>query len=316
LAEPRFGVYLPFYAFRAPTPHEHYRQLKAAVLEAERCGYDSVWLDDHLMYGDWPILESWTALSSLATATHRIRLGIMVACNLHRNPALFAKAAATLDVISEGRLEFGIGAGVQEQEHLAYGFGFPKAGVRVERLAEALEIVLQLWTEKKATFEGHYYQIKDAVCEPKPLQKPHPPITVGGSGEKLLTVTAKYANRFDWGFVPSVEAYRRKLAVLETACGAAGRSCVEIERSCWPSGQILIAPTPDSLSEKIAKHKPPNQSLEDYKKSALVTTPTQCQKQLNIYRGLGVTNFMLFFADLPTLEGLQLFAKEVIPQMV
>jgi len=155
------------------------------------------------MYNNWSILESWTTLSALSTLTSKIRLGTMVSCNQHRNPALLAKSAATLDVLSNGRLEFGIGAGAQESEHLAYGFDFPKLSDRVERLGEALEVVMGLWTQEKSTYQGKHYSLKDAVCEPKPLQKPHPPITVGGSEEKYtLKVTAKYADRFDWDICP------------------------------------------------------------------------------------------------------------------
>ena len=238
----KFGVFLPFYAFQAKTPNEYFEASQNIVLECERLGYDSVWLDDHLMYNNWPILEPWTTLSALSSLTSKIRLGTMVSCNAHRNPALLAKTAATLDVLSNGRLEFGIGAGCQEAEHLAYGFGFPKPSVRIERLGEALEVITRLWTQEKANYQGKHYTLKDAVCEPKPLQKPHPPITVGGSGEKLtLKVTAKYADRFDWGSLPSVDDYKRKLEVLEEQCKVVGRDFGEIERSCWPGGQVLIA---------------------------------------------------------------------------
>jgi len=229
----KFGVFLPFYAFQAKTPNEQFSLLKNIVLESEHLGYDSVWLDDHLMYNNWPILETWTTLSALSSLTSRIRLGTMVSCNQHRNPALLAKTAATLDVLSNGRLEFGIGAGVQEAEHIAYGFGFPDLSVRMECLGEALEVITGLWTQEKASYQGTHYFLKDAVCEPKPLQKPHPPITVGGSGEKLtLKVTAKYADRFDWGFLASLDLYKRKLEVLENHCLTIGRDFSEIEKSC------------------------------------------------------------------------------------
>jgi alkanesulfonate monooxygenase SsuD/methylene tetrahydromethanopterin reductase-like flavin-dependent oxidoreductase (luciferase family) len=144
LSKYKFGVFLPFYAFQTKTTSEYYNHLKTIVLECERLGYDSVWLDDHLMYNNWPILEPWTTLSALSTLTSRLRLGTMVTCNAHRNPALLAKTTATLDVISNGRLELGIGAGCQETEHTAYGFGFDKPSVRIERLGEALEVITRL----------------------------------------------------------------------------------------------------------------------------------------------------------------------------
>jgi F420-dependent oxidoreductase-like protein len=310
VAKHRFGVFLPFYAFQAQTPQAYFSQLKTVVLECERLGYDAVWLDDHLMYGNASILEAYTTLAALAASTSKIRVGIMVSCNSHRNPALLAKTAATLDVISNGRFEFGVGAGVQENEHLAYGFNFPTPKVRIEQLAEALEVITRLWTQQKATYQGKYYTLKDAVCEPKPLQKPHPPITVGGAGEKhTLKVTAKYADRFDWGYLPSVEDYRHKLEVLEAHCRAVGRDFGEIERSCWPSGQILIAQTQSELDQKISKHKPPKMSPTDFQQMSLAGLPKACLERLQVYADLDVTYFMLFFGDLPSLDGLRLFAE-------
>ena len=267
----KFGVFLPFYAFQAKTPKEYFEVLKNIVLESERLGYDAVWLDDHLMYNNWPILEPWTTLAALSTLTSKIRLGTMVTCNAHRNPALLAKTAATLDVVSNGRLELGIGAGCQEAEHLAYGFGFPKPSVRIAQLGEALEVITRLWTQEKANYQGKHYTLKDAICEPKPLQKPYPPITVGGSGEKLtLKVTAKYADRFDWGSLPSVDDYRRKLEVLEEQCKVVGRDFDEIERSCWPGGQVLIAQNQRELSEMISQRKPESSPLEEYQEGQFV----------------------------------------------
>ena len=312
----KFGVFLPFYAFQAKTPTEQFEILKNIVLESERLGYDSVWLDDHLMYNNWSILDCWTTLSALSSITSKIRLGTMVSCNQHRNPALLAKIAATLDVLSNGRLEFGIGAGIQEAEHTAYGFGFPKLRVRVERMDEALEVVTKLWTQEKANFQGRHYSLKDAVCEPKPIQKPHPPITVGGCEEKhTLKVTAKYANRFDWGFLPSMEAYKRKLQVLEDHCSAVGKKFGEIERSCWPSGQVLIAQDQKSLDKKVIKLKPLKMKVEDYEKGTLVGTPDIFRERLRVYTDLGVTYFILYFADMPSTDGLKLFSENVAKKM-
>ncbi len=306
----KFGVFLPFYAFKTKDPAQIYSQLKNIVQECERLGYDSVWLDDHLMFGDTPILECWTTLSALAASTNKIRLGTMVTCSAHRNPALLAKTAATLDVISNGRLEFGIGAGVQEVEHLAYGFGFPEPAERIEQLEEALEVIRRLWTYPKANYQGKHYTLNDAVCEPKPHQKPHPPIIVGGSGEKMtLKVAAKYADRFDWGFLPSTEAYHHKLTVLQRYCEDVGRDFREIEKACWPAGQILVAQDQKELEQKIAKYKPEGTSLEEFKQYTLVGTAKDCVRGFQAYVDLGVTYFMLYFADLPSVEGLRLFKE-------
>lgn len=308
----KFGVFLPFYAFPAEKPKEHFSQLRNVVLECEKLGYDSVWLDDHLMYRDWPILECWTTLSALAASTSKIRLGTMVSCNLHRNPAVLAKMAASVDVLSGGRLEFGLGAGSQENEHTAYGLDFPKLSVRTQQLSEALEIIRQLWTKEKANYTGKYYSVKDAVCEPKPIQKPYPPITVGGcSPQLLLNATTPFADRFDWGYLP-FEAYKRKLEVLEKDCRAVGRGFGEIEKSCWPGAEVLIAKNQKELEEKISKQKPAATSIEEFKKTALVGTPEECIEQFGVYTELGVTYFMLYFSDLPSSESLKLFAQTVV----
>ena len=146
-----------------------FNRIQDAVLECERLGYSSVWLDDHLMLNKMPILECWTTLSALSRVTETIRLGTMVTCNSFRNPTLLAKMVATLDNISNGRLELGIGAGVQKNEHYAYGFPFLAPKSRLERLKEAVELIKKLWTEEKANYIGKYYSIRDTVCEPKPL---------------------------------------------------------------------------------------------------------------------------------------------------
>ena len=278
----KFGVFLPFYAFKSP---QTFDQVRNVVLECEQLGYDSIWLDDHLMYGKNPIFECWTTLSALASLTAKIRLGTMVLCNSYRNPALLAKMTATLDVISNGRLEFGIGAGVQKNEHEAYGIPFPKPSERIERMKEAVEIIKKLWAEENANYQGKYYTVNNAVCLPKPLQTPHPPITIGGSGEKLtMKVVAQHADRYDWGYVPSLEQYKHKLKILENYCNAVNRDFQEIEKSCWLEGQIL-------------------------------STPDKCKQKIRQYASLGATYVMLFFGDLPHLEGVRVFAKTVVEQM-
>jgi F420-dependent oxidoreductase-like protein len=307
----KFGVFLPFYAFKseAKEPLSLFSQIRDVVLECERLGYDSVWLDDHLMFENRSILECWTTLSALAASTSKIRLGTMVLCNGFRNPAVLAKMAATLDVISNGRLEFGIGAGVQEDEHVAYGIPFLKSNARIRRLGEAVEIIKKMWTEEKTSYEGKYYRTSDAVCEPKPLQKPHPPITIGGSGEKLtLKVAAQHADRFDWGPVP-FEVYKHKLEVLEGYCKAVGRDFRELEKSCWLGGQMFLVPSQEEVDEKVRLLKPRNVSMEDFKKLNFVATPDDCKQEIQRYASLGVTYFMLFFGDLPDLSSLRLFSE-------
>ncbi len=309
--KPKFGVFLPFYLYRDVTdPKMLFTKLKTVVLECERLGYDSVWLDDHLMYGKMPILECWTTLAALASVTSRIRLGTMVTSHAFRNPAVLAKMAATVDLVSGGRLELGLGAGVQSQEHTAYGFSFPALNMRVQRLNESIEIIKSLWTREKTTYKGTHYQMVDAVCEPKPLQKPHPPIVVGGGGERyLLKVTAEHADRFDFSYLPTIELYRHKLAVLEKHCKTAGRNFNEIERSCWPQGQIILGRDKTELEQKISTLKPKGVSRAAFGKAHFLGTPQQYADTLKPYLDLGVTYFMQYFADLPDVDSLQLFAR-------
>jgi F420-dependent oxidoreductase-like protein len=196
---------------------------------------EHAWLFDHFMpiAGDptGPCLEGWTLLAAFAAQTERLRIGQMVTGNTYRHPTVLANMGATVDVISHGRLDFGIGAGWNELEHSSYGIPLYAPGERIRRLGEACEIIRRMWTEEAPTFEGRYYQIHEARCEPKPVQKPNPPFVIGGSGEQLtLRVVAQYADI--WNFVGgSIESFHHKNAVLNEHCAAVGRDPNAIERS-------------------------------------------------------------------------------------
>ena len=318
LGKVSFGVFLPSYAISAKKKagEPYFDVVRDMVLECERLGYDSVHLDDHLMYRKMPILECWTELSALSSLTRRIRLGTMVLSVLFRNPALLAKMAATLDVVSNGRLDFGIGAGVQENEHTAYGLGFPKPSERIERLREAVLILKKLWTEDEACYVGKYYSVSGVVCEPKPMQKPHPPITIGGGGEKLtLKVQAELADRIDWGYLPTLELYERRLQILRDYCRVVGRDFDEIEKSAWLGGQIFMAEDERVLGLKISQWKPDNVAVADFKKLNLVGTHSEILRKIRLYMSLGVTHFMLFFGDFPSVDGVRLFAEQVLSEV-
>jgi F420-dependent oxidoreductase-like protein len=312
-----FGVFLPFYAFQTQIQsHQMFTRLRDIVLECERLGYHSVWIDDHLMYGKTPLLECWSTLAALASITSRIRLGTMVTSASFRNPAVLAKLAATVDTISNGRLEFGIGAGVQKEEHEAYGFTFPEPSERISRMREAVEIIKALWTEQKTTYKGKHYEVNSAICEPKPMQKPHPPITIGGGGEKItLKVTAQHADRADFGYLPCLEDYKHKLQVLEDHCKAVGRQFAKIEKSCWPTGQVILGENRLDVDEKISQLKPKAVSREDYEKYTFAGTPDEFLETLQPYRNLGATHFMLSFADLTEMNSLRAFAKCTNPEL-
>ncbi|MEM2093205.1 MAG: LLM class flavin-dependent oxidoreductase [Candidatus Bathyarchaeia archaeon] len=307
----KFGVFLPFYAFGFND--ERYRSfelLREIVLECERLGYHSVWIDDHLMYRDKPVLECWTTLSALSTITRRIRLGTMVMCSSFRKPAVMAKMAATLDIISGGRLELGLGAGAQKEEHEAYGFNYPSLRFRAEQLEECIEIIKKLWMETEVTFHGRHYRVEKAICQPKPVQKPHPPIIIGGHSNPILKVTARHADRFDWGPQP-MENYRALLQALENHCRTVGRDPCEIEKACWLGGAIYMAEDKKQLEENIHAWKPPNMPTEAFKKQNFLGTPEDMIEEIQKYLDLDVKFFMLYFGDLPEKSSLRIFADNV-----
>ena len=229
----RFGI-------KTAQQHTSYESILRVWNEADGIPViEHAWAFDHFIpLGPDPTgtqLEGWTLLGALAARTDHLRLGLMVTGNTYRHPAILANIAATVDVISHGRLDFGIGAGWNEMEHSMYGIPLYTPGERIRRLGEACEVIKLLWTQPRANFDGKYYKLKDALCEPKPVQKPHPPFVIGGSGEQLtLRVVAKYASI--WNFVGGdIDTFRHKNAVLDGHCREIGRDPKSIERSIqWP----------------------------------------------------------------------------------
>jgi F420-dependent oxidoreductase-like protein len=214
--------------------HISYQRLLEIWLEADREPLiDHMWLFDHFMPlgGDTngPCFESWTLLAALAAQTERVRLGHLMTGNTYRHPAILARQAVTVDHISQGRLNFGIGAAWHEQEHRGYGLAFPSAGERVRRLDEACQVIRQLWTETTPTFEGRYYQLHEAHSEPKPQQSPFPPIFIAAAGDHMLGVVAKHANVWV-SMSHTAEDFREKNASLAQHCEAIGRDPSTLER--------------------------------------------------------------------------------------
>ncbi len=216
--------------------HSTYEEMLAVWRAADALTiFEHAWLFDHFIpiAGDpsGPCLEGYTLLAAYAAQTERLRVGLMVAGNTYRHPAVVAKMGATLDIISGGRFDFGVGAGWNELEHTAYGIPLYKPGERIARFAEACEVVKLMWTQDAPDFAGKYYQLQGARCEPKPIQKPHPPFVIGGGGEqKTLRVVAEYADI--WNFAGgSVEEFVHKNQVLDGHCAAIGRDPASIVRS-------------------------------------------------------------------------------------
>jgi F420-dependent oxidoreductase-like protein len=210
-----------------------YAEMREAWLEADRLGFDTAWAHDHLLNleAGRPQIEGWTVLTALLVESRRIRGGLMVSANTFRHPALLAKIATTLDVISGGRLEVGLGAGWFEEEHRQHGIALPALGERMRRLDESCRILEALWTEPRATVEGVYYQVRDAFHEPKPVQRPHPPLVIGTSGEQVgLRIAARHAQT--WNMARATpEEFARMSARLDQCCREVGRDPGDVERS-------------------------------------------------------------------------------------
>jgi F420-dependent oxidoreductase-like protein len=281
---------------------------------AEQLGYDSLWVYDHFHNVPRPageaVFECWTTIAAISQLTSKIRLGQMVGCNSYRNPGVLAKITSTIDVISGGRLDWGIGAGWYENEYRSYGFDFPKPKDRIGMLDETVQIVRSMWTEAETTFAGEYYDIKRAQCDPKPLQQPTPPIWIGGGGEQLtLRVVAKYADCSNFGGIPDMWAHKRD--VLRNHCESVGRDPEQI-RMTW-SPEIFIRATEAEI-EEAGTRAIWGQSADDWRENNLVGTPQQVAEKMHTYVGLGCRGFVPWCADYPDTETLERFATEVMPE--
>jgi F420-dependent oxidoreductase-like protein len=210
-------------------------QLRAVWRVADEAGFDHCWCMDHLATlgprDDGPIFEAWALLAGMAVATSRTRIGCMVTGNTYRHPAVLAKAAVTVDHLSGGRLEFGLGAGWAENEHTMLGLPFGTRGDRADWLEEACEVIWSLWTQQRTSFDGKHYKLAGAIAEPKPVQQPHPPIWIGGSGrQRTLRIAARYADVWN-AAGGSAEEVAEVSAVLDQRCAEIARDPAQIRRS-------------------------------------------------------------------------------------
>ncbi len=303
----RFGLF-------APQVGATYSAIKERVLLADRLGYDSYLVVDHFWSRgmiDLDHLEAWTLMAATAAITERIKIGTLVMCNSYRNPALLAKMASSLDHVSNGRFILGIGAGWMDEEYRAYGFPFPGIRVRIEQLEEALVIIKRMWLEPQATFQGKYYAIEESVNNPKPVQKPHPPILIGGAGEKrMLRVIAEHANIWN---CPNNVAHelQHKLDVLKKHCDDVGRDPDEIEVS--EQCVMVLGADEKELQTKLAFARATVGRVFDLDKTGLIGTPDQLIERIQARNRQGVTYFTTLFGDLHSPETLQLFAEKVMP---
>lgn len=319
----RFGLFVPqgwiLDLVDIDDPIEQFETMSRVALAAERLGFDSIWLFDHFHTYFRAVLETtfeaWTSTAALARDTSRIRIGQMVTCNLYRNPALLAKMASTVDVLSHGRLDFGIGAGWYEQEYDAYGYAspFPSVGERLKMLGEALGVIRAMWSEPYASFEGTYHRVRDAINEPKGVQVPHPPIWVGGSGERVtLRLAAQYGDATNFGgHLDDMAWYRHKFDVIRRHCDALGRDPDELIRSSNVETTLVGAgEDADDLTRRYRR----DQTLAQYRTHAIVG---RAQEIVDTYGRLidaGVDYIIV--SDLPglaSLDVLEALASDVLP---
>jgi F420-dependent oxidoreductase-like protein len=281
---------------------------------AEQLGYDSVWVYDHVHNVPRPaheaVFECWTTVTAISQLTSRVRLGQMVGCNSYRNPALLAKITSTVDVVSGGRLDWGIGAGWYENEYRSYGYEFPTPKDRIQMLEETVQIVRSMWTEPETTIKGRHYEVVRANCDPKPLQEPHPPIWIGGGGEQLtLRVVAKYADCSNFGGNPDQWVHKRE--VLKGHCAAVGRDYDTI-RKTW-SPEVFIRSSEREVLEAGSRSLW-GEPVESWRAGNLVGTPEQVAEKLKVYADLGVGGIVPWCSDYPDTETLTLLATEVMPE--
>ena len=299
--------------------HQHgysYQDLREIWKAADGLGYHSATLYDLL---NSPALECWTTLSALAAETSRIRLTPLVLANTYRPPPLLAKMAATLDVISQGRLELGIGAGGAEDDHRASGYAYPPIQTRVDMLEESVDMIKRLWQEPKLNYQGKHYALQGATVDPRPVQKPHPPILIGGHGERyLMRAAARHADICNIGFEMSLEDHNAKLNSLKVHCQREGRDIAEIEVS--HNTRVIIAENSTQFGGRVSRGAAAaNTTPSEYRGSlsrAIAGTPGQCRQQIQRLVDRGITYFFLLFPEPVSVASLTLFANEVMPQFV
>ncbi len=306
----KFGIALPQGTLMElagiTDPVEAYETMTQVALTAEEVGFDSLWLSDAFWPGDpsQNLFECWTTVAALARDTRRARIGQMVTSSGLRQPSLLAKMASTVDVMSHGRLTLGIGSGYPglEAQFRAYGYDFPALAVRSRQLREAIQILLAMWTQEEATFEGTYYQIRDAINQPKGVQRPHIPLLIGGNGEQVtLKLVAQYGNACHVFGDPATMA--RKFAVLKQHCEAIGRDYESIRRA-----SVAICSLADTDEQAQARLPEAARAFG----GGLIGSPGTIRKIIVAFEQAGVQELILRFPNARDLDELRRFAQEFI----
>jgi F420-dependent oxidoreductase-like protein len=291
-------------------PVDAYETLSRLAQTAEQLGYASIWVGDHFITAppsQEMLFECWTLATALARDTRRVRIGLSVTGNNYRNPALQAKMASTLDVLSHGRFTFGIGAGWYETEYRAYGYEFPSAPERLRQLQEAVQVILAMWTQEEATFEGTYYQIRGAINQPKGVQHPHIPMMIGGGGEQMtLKLVAQYGDACN--LIGDPATLEHKFAVLKQHCNAVGRDYERIYRTTLTL--CIIGETDEQARAQIPDWA--NAVFPDAGSSGLVGSVETIRQRLAVYEAVGVQELIIALPDATHLDTVRRFAQSFI----
>ena len=293
-------------------------EIEEAAVLIEELGFDSLWCHDHLIPSDpgrneGPCLEAWALLGALARMTKNISIGPMVIGNTYRNPVLLAKSATTVDIISGGRLIFGIGAGWFEMEHTAYDFPFYTVGERISRLDDSVELIKKLWTsDGPVSHAGKYYSLTDAPFNPQPVQQPHPPILIAGGGEKrTLRVVAKWADMMN--VHGAAETVAHKYRVLEEHCQRVGRNSAEIEKSA--NGAFIPPEKMDDWSmymDRLSKTMP--EQMKARSSGAVVGDMDTIRDWVRGHTEVGTQHIIFTMRSPYPLESLRTFARKIMPE--
>jgi F420-dependent oxidoreductase-like protein len=279
--------------------NDQWQTILDAANKIEALNYESIWVYDHFHTvpkpTQDPTYECWTLMSALSQTTEKVRLGQMCTCNSYRNPSYLTKVASNIDVMSNGRLEYAIGAGWYDHEYKAYGYEYPSDGERLKMLEESLIIYKLMTTEEEPKFEGKYYSIDGAINQPKPIQQPYPPLWVCGGGEKVtLKLLAKYGDYGNWDV--DVEGFIHKSNVLKQHCENEGRDYSEIGRTLHTN--VLIANNEEDLKTKISKLATYSNIPEDYYyKRPLIGTKDKVFDTIGQFKDAGCTYLIAYVPD-------------------
>lgn len=312
------------FGYRVEQYDATWEQLLSTARLAEELGFDGLWLNDHFVPDpisgryDADTFEAWTAAGALAMATSRARIGFMTLCNGYRPPSITAKMVTSLDVISGGRVDVGIGAGWHEDEFRMYGIPYPPGPVRLSQLEEALEILHGMFEHGSFSYDGDHYHLDEARNNPRPVQQPRPPIWVGGGGEKrTLRIVARHADWHNLVVTPLAE-FRRKMEILDAHCEDLGRDPGTLGRSLNPS--LLLRETDDEFDAYAAdRAKKRDVSVEEYlalleSQGTIFGGPDRASEMLRSFVDAGCSYFELIVREADQEGALRRFAELVMPR--